>query len=122
MDKPYTISIENRGEYLYVLVGGEILTAAISKQYWDEITEETIRLEKTKILIEKNFPQTVSVAEMYEMGVNVSKFFETKFIAFVDRFGNPDINYFGQMVAENRGVKMKVFENVTQAEKWLNSI
>ena len=114
--------MENREDYLYALVGGELLTAAISKQYWDEIAEETIRLDKTKILIEKNFPQTVSVKEMYEMGVNLSKFFETKFIAFIDRYGHSDINSFGQMIAENRGVNLKVFENVQQAESWLKSV
>jgi hypothetical protein len=111
--------MEDRGAYLYALVSGEKLSAAISKQYWDDITAECIRLDKLKIMIEKDFAETVSLVEMYEMGVNLSKFFEAKKIAFLDRHGNADINYFGQMVAANRGVNMKIFHDSQEAEKWL---
>ncbi len=122
VEKLYRIQLENREDYLYAFVSGEYLSASISKQYWDDIAEECIRLDKTKIMIVKDFAHSVSVTEMYEMGVNLSKFFETKFIAFIDRRGNPDINYFGQMVAENRGVNMKVFDSEEAAEKWLSAI
>ena len=38
-DKPYTIETENRGDYVWALIGGERLTASIAAEYWDEIAE-----------------------------------------------------------------------------------
>ncbi|MCU1289525.1 MAG: hypothetical protein JWN60_1754 [Acidobacteria bacterium] len=117
--KPYTIKFEDRGEYLYAFVGGETLTPEIAEQYWEEIARERVNLKKIKILIEKDFVQSVSLAEMYEMGVNLSSNFKGKRIAFLDRRGNDEVNEFGQMVAQNQGVKMKVFKSIEDAEKWL---
>jgi hypothetical protein len=53
------------------------------------------------------------------MGVNLSSNFKGKRIAFLDRRGNDEVNEFGQMVAQNQGVKMKVFKSIEDAEKWL---
>lgn len=117
--KSYLIKFEVKEEYLYVLVGGEKLSAQIANQYWDEIAAERRKQKKTKILIEKDFAQSVSLAEMYAMGVNLGGKFKGRKIAFLDRFGNEDVNDFGQMVAENHGVKLKVFTNLDDAEKWL---
>lgn len=117
--KPYSIKLEVKEEYLYVIVGGETLSAEIANQYWDEIAEERRKLKKTKILIEKDFTRSVSLAEMYAMGINLGNKFKGRTIAFLDRYGNEDVNDFGQLVAENQGVKLKVFTNVDDAEKWL---
>ena len=40
---PYNLSMEDRGDYLYALVGGDVLTAEISRLYWDEIAAECDR-------------------------------------------------------------------------------
>jgi hypothetical protein len=118
-EKPYQIEMENRGEYLYVLVSGEKLTAEISAAYWREIAGECFDLKKDKILIEKNFPETVSPVEMVHMGTYLGELLATKKIAFLDRFGNEDINELGKKIARNRDVKMQIFENIKDAEKWL---
>jgi hypothetical protein len=41
-DNRYTIKLEDRGEYLYALVGGEKLTAEISAAYWRKIVDECL--------------------------------------------------------------------------------
>ena len=53
-DKPYSIKLENREEYLYALVSGKTLTPEIAKMYWDEIAEMCFTLKKSKIMIEKS--------------------------------------------------------------------
>jgi hypothetical protein len=118
-DSPYTIKFEDRGEYLYVLVGGKMLTPEIARQYWDQIAEECKRLERTKIMIEKDFVQSVSAPEMLEMGVYLGKILPNKKIAFLDRYKNESINELGKKIARNQGVKLQVFENTELAEKWL---
>ncbi len=116
---PYNIKLEDRGEYLYALVGGDKLSPEIAKMYWDEIAEKCAELEKSKILIEKDFPRHVSAPQMLEMGVYLGSILAGKKIAFLDRYKNEEVNELGKVVARNEGVIMKVFENVNEAEEWL---
>jgi hypothetical protein len=81
-DKPYNISLENRGEYLYALVGGETLTPEIAKMYWDEIAEKCFKLNTSRIMIEKEFAKSVSPPEMLEMGVYLGKILAERKLLF----------------------------------------
>lgn len=119
MDKPYTIKMEDRGEYLYALVGGEKLTPEIAGSYWREIAGKCFELEQTKILIEKEFVESVSPLEMVYMGNYLGELLATRKVAFIDRYGNEDINDLGKKIARNRDVKLQVFKDLESAEKWL---
>lgn len=121
-DAPYTISLEDRGSYLYALVGGELLTPDIAKMYWDEIAEKCAELNKSKLLIEKDFPKHVSAPEMLEMSVYLGKILAGTKIAFLDRYKNEDVNELGKVVARNEGVLLRIFETINEAEKWLTEI
>ncbi|HEX8198782.1 MAG TPA: hypothetical protein VF571_21495 [Pyrinomonadaceae bacterium] len=119
VEKPYTIKLEDRGEYLYALVGGKKLTPEISGAYWREIAGACFEQGKSKIMIEKDFAETVSPAEMLQMGTYLGTLLATKKIAFIDRYGNDDINELGKKIARNRNVKMQTFSGVKEAESWL---
>jgi hypothetical protein len=119
MEKSYTISMEDRGEYLYVLVGGKKLTAAISAAYWREIASECFKTKKLKILIEKDFPKTVSPPEMLQMGEYLGYLLPTFKVAFVDRYRHQDVNELGKKVARYKQVVMQLFDSVKEAEQWL---
>jgi hypothetical protein len=119
IEKPYKITIEDRGDYVYVLVGGEQLTAFIAAAYWNEIAEKCFELEKNKILIEKDFEESVSAAEMLQMSSHLGQLFASHRIAFVDRHGHDEINELGKKLARNRQVMLQVFKNFIDAEHWL---
>jgi hypothetical protein len=119
MEKSYRIEIEDRGDYLYVLVGGDKLTAEIAALYWQEIAAVCMDLKKTKILIEKDFAESVSPLEMLQMGTYLGQLLADNKIAFLDRYGNEDINELGKKIARNRNVKLKTFGNIKDAEKWI---
>jgi len=118
-EKPYELTLEDRGEYLYALAGGELLTAQISAAYWNEIAEKCFEIGTDKILIEKNFVKTVGPADMLEMATYLGSLLPKRKIAFVDRFGHENINELGKKLARNRDVMMQVFRNVGDAELWL---
>ncbi|MDQ3180336.1 MAG: hypothetical protein M3Q33_07435 [Acidobacteriota bacterium] len=118
-DKPYIIKLENREEYLYALVSGDILTPEIANMYWDEIAEMCSTLKTSKIMIEKDFAKSVSPPEMLEMGVYLGKILSGKKIAFLDKYKNENINELGKVIARNQGVIMRIFKNTEDAEKWL---
>lgn len=119
VDKAYYIKMEDRGEYLYALVGGAKLTPEIAGEYWREIAGACFEQGKSRIMIEKEFAETVSPAEMLQMGTYLGTILATKKIAFIDRYGNEDINELGKKIARNRNVKMQTFDSVKEAESWL---
>lgn len=118
-EPPYYIESEDRNEYLYVLVGGDVLTPEIAKLYWDEIAVKCSDLGVSKILIEKDFLKSVTAPEILEMGVYLGKILAGKKIAFFDRHINQSVNELGKVIARNQGVQMRVFESVSAAEKWI---
>jgi hypothetical protein len=111
--------MENRGEYLYVLVGGEKLTKEIAGAYWREIAHECFQLKIFKILIEKDFRRTVSPPEMLQMGEYLGYLLPTFKVAFIDRYRHDDINKLGKIVARSNEVKLQLFANTEEAEQWL---
>ncbi len=119
--KPFSLTFEDRTEYLYVYVSGEKDSYEISRQYWQEISDECKRTGASKILIDENLSENVTPVEAFRF---TTDFLQTKFhgikIAFVDRRQEQDeLNRFGELVAINRGVNMKLCENVADAETWL---
>jgi hypothetical protein len=119
MSKPYSITFEDRGEYLYALVGGPRLTAEISAAYWREIAHECFERKVIKIMIEKDFAESVSPVEMVQMGEYLGYLLPSFKIAFLDRHGHQSINELGKKIARNRNVKMQLFTNLSDAEQWL---
>lgn len=120
--KGYRIRFEHRPAYLYVYVSGEHDSLSISLGFWREIAAECQNAQAGKILIEEDIEESVSMVEMYQIAAEIPKMgFTNSLIAFVDRFLEQQaLNEFGELVATNRGLRAKVFNNVTEAEKWLS--
>jgi hypothetical protein len=102
-----------------VLVGGDRLTADISRKYWEQIADKCDELGRTKVLIEKDFRESVGPAEMLQMAENLGKLLPTRRIAFHDRHNHASINELGKKLARNRDVMMQTFKDVGDAERWL---
>jgi hypothetical protein len=121
--KPYQISFEQRPEYLYVYVTGERDSYEISRQYWQEVADQCGRASTKNVLIEEDIPEAISMGEMYQLASEIPSlgFFGIR-IAFVDRYiEQQELNQFGELVAVNRGLHGKIFNDVNEAEKWLLS-
>jgi len=122
--KEYSISFELRPQYLYAYVQGEADSYDISRAYWTEISAECAKLDIKKLLVDEDLAKPInSVSEVFQgaaerafMGLSGLK------IAFVDR--HPDHheqNLFGELVATNRGLFCKVFDDLREGEEWLTS-
>jgi hypothetical protein len=121
MEKPYTIEMEDREDYLWVLVSGKELTAEISAQYWNEIAELCSSLDRDKVLIEKDFERSVGPEDMIKMADHLSKILPHSMVAFIDRRHHDAINELGKKLARNREVMFQVFNYVGDAQLWLLS-
>lgn len=119
--KLYQITFEHRPQYLYVYVTGEHDSYEISRQYWLEVAEECSKTECKKVLIDEDIKELVSMSEVYQLASEVPKMgFQGVPVAFFDRFAEHDeLNQFGGLVAANRGLLVRVFNNFEEAENWL---
>ena len=122
-NKPYKISFEPRPEYLYVYVSGDEDNYEISHQYWMEVAEHCRRTMCKKVLIEEDIKETASMADVYRLASELPNMgFLGVRIAFYDRFAaHQDLNEFGELVAVNRGLHGKIFNDFDEAEKWLHA-
>jgi len=117
--KAYSIKTENRGSYVYAIIGGVKVTPEMARDYWSEIVQECRELSLNKILAEKNFPETISPDALAKLNPFLTELFKGFTVAFVDRYGHDDLSGLGKKLARNSGVKMQVFDDVGEAEKWL---
>ena len=119
--KPYQITFEHRSQYLYIYVSGEHDSYEISRRYWLEVADECGKTGYKKVLIEEDIEETVSLAEVYQLASELPQMgFQGVRVAFYDRFAeHADLNQFGELVATNRGLLARVFNNLEEAENWL---
>jgi hypothetical protein len=120
--KPYQLSVEHRPDYLYVYIEGEHDSYMISRAYWTEISLECERVKASRLMVDENLKECVSVTEMYQIASEIPGMFSGIAIAFVDRHADQaELNEFGELVALNRGVTGKFFVDAKEAEEWLLS-
>jgi hypothetical protein len=118
-DKPYSLEMEDRGEYLYAIVGGLKVTSEIGLAYWKEIVAECEKLGIAKILLEHNFAEMISMSGMLEVIGPLAGMLKGRMFAFVDRYEHYDIPEAAKGILRNQNIKMQLFRDVEEAEKWL---
>lgn len=121
--KLYKIEFEERTDYLFVRVSGDKDSYEISKQFWLEIAERCRLKNRDRVLVFENIKECVSETDMYRIASELPQMgFSGVRIAFVDCYQEQQpVNEFGGIVAGNRGISGRVFNNVEDAEKWLLS-
>jgi len=117
----FELHLEKRDHYLYAFVSGPKDNEEISKRFWMEILTRAEELNIRKILVEEDFPNQLTTLEVVKVTEFVANNFRKAFkIAHVDKHASDlDLNNFGETVARNRGLRVRVFQNVEEAEAWL---
>lgn len=118
-DKPYSIDTREGDSFIHFTVSGARVTPEIAIAYWHEIIEECERSNCSKILLDHNFEQMISMEEMLEVIGPVGDMLKGKIMAFYERFGHYDIPEAGKMILRSHNVKMQIFHDLDEAEKWL---
>ncbi len=122
--KLYHLEFESRPEYLYALLTAEEDSLELSISYWKEVSQNCKKIKCEKLLVEEDIPKNaISMFEMYEFVNQVIMELLNINIAFVDSYiDQMEANKFAELVATNRGVSVKVFNNFDEAERWLLSL
>ncbi len=119
--KPYRLTFEVRPKYLCSYVEGEEDSYEISIAYWQETADEAKRLGLSKVLIEENIVGTGTELDAYRFAADIARMGFSR-VAFVDRqLDHAEVNAFAELVALNRGLNCKIFNDISAAEMWLIS-
>ncbi len=118
----FKLTYNIKDDCLYVFVSGPEDNLRVSKKFWSQIHAKAVKTGVTKILVEEDFPNQVSVMEMFETGEFIAQIFDlTTKIAHVDKsLSDIDLNKFAEDVAVSRGLLGQIFNNREDAVEWLH--
>jgi chromosome condensin MukBEF MukE localization factor len=116
----YRATIEDKPGYVHATVTGE-RTPENALRFLREVTEACARCGKEAALLEMRFTGASLdatsifqvISERSPSGARLRR------IAYVQATGDPQKARFAETVAVNRGVNVRLFDNVADAEKWL---
>ena len=118
---PFQIQYQNCEGYLYAFISGEQDSLESALKYWQRIINECHERRFHALLVEENFPNQISTAEMFQLTSAISEMGSRGLkIAFVDKnAAHNELNLFGETVAVNRGVSGRVCTSREEAAAWL---
>ena len=119
----YAVRYEERDAYLYVFIKGPAEQLEASLEVFSAIAQECKDRGFKRLLIEEDLGTNLEFVDMYNFASQVPELgFRGIKVAVADLHMEqmPD-NLFGETVAQNRGSLVRVFNDVSAAEKWLLS-
>lgn len=123
---PYSLTVEPKTNYLRVSVQGTNTPENVMN-YLAEVRAKCLELNFTSVLIEENLQGPgLNIVDIFEVVNKASTrtYSLPLHIAYIDV--NPDHEKrrmdFAESVAVNRGVDVKIFSSIAEAEKWLTAL
>ncbi len=118
---PYQIQITEKPTYLHAVVTGRNTIENVTG-YLKDLLRECESKQCFNVLIEEKLEgRRLETWDVYQIASDNSAlargFFRT--IAYVDINAGGELMKFAETVANNRGVPMRVFATVAEAEAWL---
>jgi hypothetical protein len=121
----YNVAIEPKPGYLHITVTGDNAPESVLG-YLREVHAACERSGCPRVLVEENLEgASLSVADVCEVVTQRANGVQpvVRTIAFVDcnPKHDPSLMKFAEDVAVNRGINIRVFPTVTEAEAWLKA-
>lgn len=119
----YILSVKPSGDQLHFTVTGENTAENVSG-YFSEVLQICHQRRCSRVLIEENLQgpslNTYTIFNIITEALQHNPR-ESRLFAYVDinPMHNMDAMHFAETVAVNRGVLVKLFSNVPEAERWL---
>lgn len=120
-NKPYELTMVMRPEYIYARVESDTIDQRMVIDYLHEVIDRCKKLDRTRLLLERDIPMALDVDEVYFSGTDFAHTgLEDIKIAVIDhRPENAEHLELTILVQNNRGANIALFDNVSDAERWL---
>jgi hypothetical protein len=111
-------AIADRGAHIEVVIGVADLRG---EDFLDVLARATRRFGQKPILVLCDDPRRdMDLDEAYRIGVDVARRFPLQAVAIVLRGRHAsEAEHFTELVAANRGARVRYFQNVSSARSWL---
>jgi len=120
----YKLSIVEKPGYLHAIVTGSNTKKNVAR-YLEEVLQECIKRQCSTILLEERLKgRRLDEKAVFQIAAEGSNNARGKFeaVAYVDVYANGELMKFAETVAVNRGLPVRVFSTVADAEKWLQEM
>ncbi|MDF7826616.1 hypothetical protein P4B35_21475 [Pontiellaceae bacterium B12227] len=118
-DNTFRLSFDIKENYLYVYLTGQDSFSA-SLDYWHQIADKVHELGVTRLLVHENLTGQVTEGEIFEVMMDLIPASTGIRVAFYDENrDDQDINALGELVANNRGSDIRIFQSLEAAEEWI---
>ena len=118
----YVLTIEERLSYLHAKVSGP-RTAQNARRFLEDVHEAWVQRNHSAVLLEMNLAgPSLSILSVFNIiSERAPHALGLKRIAYVDggSEGDPEMPRFAETVARNRGVNVRLFRTLDNAEDWL---
>ena len=122
MSADYELTFDQRPGYLYARVTAASINDKISEAYQKEIAAHCRGTKISKLMIYRDIPAALSTTSSYFAANRLLTLLPKIKIAFVNPYeSNDKLLQFAATVGSNFGEQHEVFNDVTQAERWLLS-
>lgn len=115
--------IFNQDKYLKVIANGKDDDQADVKNYTDAVISAIFEFDAKKVLCdERELQYNLSLTDTFQLGEYVSQYSgQLLKIAIVCNIKFFDDAKFYETVTTNRGMQIKIFTNIEEAESWLSN-
>ena len=122
----HTLKVRNQGTYLPLIAEGDTTVEDVAG-YLSEGLKKCIELRCPNMLIEENLKgPSLGIFAVYEIVTKIcwQAASAVRQVAYVDISPEhkKEVNQFAETTAVNRGVNVKLFDTVAEAENWLREI
>jgi hypothetical protein len=117
----YQLTIEQKPGFLHATVTGDNSRATVT-QYLADVLVECRTRNSFRVLVEERLEgPRLGTTDVFRIASDEGRkaLGIVKAIAYVDVNAQGDLMQFAETVARNRGVRMRVFRTVPEAERWL---
>ncbi len=117
----YKLTIDQKPTYLHMIVTGRNSRENVV-QYMEDVIRECTARNCGRVLIEERLEGTrLRTLDVYDIVSQGAKRFVgmLEAMAYVDVNAKGSLMHFAEDVAANRGIPVKVFSTVDEAENWL---
>jgi len=124
MTKSYTLSFTHKPGYLHAIVTG-LNSKENVMHYLEDVFRECKDRGCARLLVEERLEgPRIGTFDVFQIAAEGTDRVRGHFkaIAFVDVNARGDLMKFAETVAVNRGLPVKVFSSVSDAEKWMMEI
>jgi len=117
----YKLTLDQKATYLHAVVTGQNSRANV-RLYLEEVHAECVARSCFRVLIEERLEgPRLEAMDVFEIAANGSRGISGVFraIAYVDVNASGEMMKFAETVAVNRGIPVRLFASIADAEKWL---